>query len=123
MPSTIPGFFQGTAMPTAGWWEAPWPDPARVLAGVGIEPRLEAVDLCSGDGWFTLQIAKIRHHVFAIDIDPSLLDLARHRLTESGIANCDFVAGDADELAKLVPGGADFYSWRTRFTEFQTGRA
>ena len=66
------------------------------------------VDLCSGDGWFTLQIAKIAHHVIAIDIDPNLLAVARHRLTESGVANCDFVPGDAYELAKLVPGCADF---------------
>jgi SAM-dependent methyltransferase len=108
MPSAIPGFFQGTEMPTAGWWEALWPDPAGVLAVVGIEPRMEVIDLCSGDGWFTLQIAKIAHHVVAIDIDPGLIDVARHRLTESGIANCDFVAGNAYELARLVPGGADF---------------
>ena len=95
-------------MPTAGWWEALWPDPAGVLAAVGIEPGMEVVDLCSGDGWFTLQIAKIARHVIAIDIDPSLLEVARHRLTESGTTNCDFVAGDAYELAKLVSGPADF---------------
>ena len=95
-------------MPTAGWWEALWPDPAGVLAAVGIEPGMEVVDLCSGDGWFTLQIAKIARHVIAIDIDPSLLEVARHRLTESGATNCDFVAGDAYELAKLVSGTADF---------------
>jgi SAM-dependent methyltransferase len=108
MTSDIPGFFQGTEMPTAGWWEALWPDPAGVLAAVGIEPGMEVVDLCSGDGWFTLQIAKIARHVIAIDIDPSLLEVARHRLTESGATNCDFVAGDAYELAKLVSGPADF---------------
>jgi SAM-dependent methyltransferase len=108
MTSDIPGFFRGTEMPTAGWWEALWPDPAGVLAAVGIEPGMEVVDLCSGDGWFTLQIAKIARHVIAIDIDPSLLEVARHRLTESGATNCDFVAGDAYELAKLVSGPADF---------------
>ncbi len=69
---------------------------------------MEVIDLCSGDGWFTLQIAKIARHVTAIDIDPSLLDVARHRLTENGITNCDFVAGDAYELAKLAPHRADF---------------
>ena len=95
-------------MPTAGWWEALWPDPAGVLAAVGIEPGMEVVDLCSGDGWFTLQIAKVARHVIAIDIDPNLLEVARHRLTESGATNCDFVAGDAYELAKLVSGPADF---------------
>jgi ubiquinone/menaquinone biosynthesis C-methylase UbiE len=77
----------------------------RRLPGV---PRMEVVDLCSGDGWFTRQIAKIARHVTAIDIEPSLLDVARHRLTESGITNCDFVAGDAYELAKLAPRRADF---------------
>ena len=44
----------------------------------------------------------------AIDIDQHLLEVARHRLTESGVANCDFVAGDAYELAKLVPRRVDF---------------
>ena len=108
MTSNLAGFFEGTEMPTAGWWEALWPDPAGILAAVGIKPGMTVIDLCSGDGWFTLQIAKIARHVTAIDIDPGLLDVARHRLNESGINNCDFVAGDAYELAKLAPHGADF---------------
>src|SRR5258706_8811389 len=74
-----PGFFDSTEMPTAGWWEALWPDPAGVLAAVEVKPGMEVIDLCSGDGWFTLQIAKIARHVVAIDIDPDLLDVARHR--------------------------------------------
>jgi ubiquinone/menaquinone biosynthesis C-methylase UbiE len=45
---------------------------------------MNAIDLCSGDGWFTLQIAKIARHVIAIDIDADLLGLARYRLTEGG---------------------------------------
>jgi ubiquinone/menaquinone biosynthesis C-methylase UbiE len=69
---------------------------------------MEVVDLCSGDGWFTLQIARIARHVVAIDIDPSLLEVARHRLTESGVTNCDFVAGDAYDLATLTARAADF---------------
>ena len=104
----LPGFFEGTEMPTAGWWEALWPDPASVLAAVGIKPGMEVIDLCSGNGWFTLQIVKTARHVVAIDIDPNLLEVARHRLTQSGVANCDFVAGDAYELAKLAPRPADF---------------
>jgi SAM-dependent methyltransferase len=103
MTSNIPGFFQGTEMPTAGWWEALWPDPAGLLAAVGVKRGMDVVDLCSGDGWFTLQIAKIACHVTAIDIDADLLEIARHRLTESGVKNCDFVTGDAYELARLVP--------------------
>jgi SAM-dependent methyltransferase len=101
------GFFQGTEMPTAGWWEALWPDPAGVLAAVGLRSGMNVIDLCSGDGWFTLQIAKVAGHVSAIDIDPNLLEVARHRLVESGITNCDFIAGDACDIAKLA-GPADF---------------
>lgn len=95
-------------MPTAGWWEALWPDPGGVVAAVGVKPGMEVIDLCSGDGWFTLPIAQIARHVIAIDIDPNLLEVARHRLTESGVTNCDVVTGDAYELAKLVPEPADF---------------
>lgn len=108
MTTDFPGFFRGTEMPAAGWWEALWPDPAGVLAAVGIKPGIDVIDLCSGDGWFTLQIAKIAHHVVAIDIDPKLLDVARHRLTESGVTNCSFAPGDAYEVATLVATPADF---------------
>jgi protein-L-isoaspartate O-methyltransferase len=101
------GFFQGTEMPIAGWWEALWPDPAGVLDKVGLRAGMNVIDLCSGDGWFTLQIAKIARHVAAIDIDETLLKVARHRLAENGITNCDFVAADAYDIARLV-GQADF---------------
>jgi SAM-dependent methyltransferase len=101
------GFFQGTEMPTAGWWEALWPDPAGVLSAVGLRPGMDVIDLCSGDGWFTLQMAKVARQVSAIDIDPKLLGVARHRLLESGIANCRFIAGDAYDIAKLTA-PADF---------------
>jgi len=95
-------------MPTAGWWEALWPDPARVLTAVGIKPGMEVIDLCSGDGWFTLQIAKIARHVVAIDIDQALLEVARTRLKESGVSTCEFLAVDAYQLASLASRPVDF---------------
>jgi SAM-dependent methyltransferase len=107
MPDHLAGFFQGTEMPTAGWWEALWPDPAGVLKSVGLRPSMDVVDLCSGDGWFTVQIAKVARRVFAIDIDLNLLEVARYRLAESGATNCEFVAGDAYDIAKLAK-PADF---------------
>jgi len=108
MGTDLPGFFVGTEMPTSGWWEALWPDPVGVLVAVGMEPGMDVIDLCSGDGWFTLQIAKIAHHVVAIDLDANLLDVARHRLAEAGATNCDFIADNAYELAELAPQPADF---------------
>jgi ubiquinone/menaquinone biosynthesis C-methylase UbiE len=105
---TLPGFFEGTGMPDAGWWEALFPDPASILKSVGLSPGSAAVDLCSGDGWFTLQMARIARHVAAVDIDALLLDVSRMRLRESGVTNCTFIAGDAYDLAQLVPEPADF---------------
>jgi ubiquinone/menaquinone biosynthesis C-methylase UbiE len=107
MADRLPGFFEGTEMPTAGWWEALWPDPAKVLQAVGLMPGTDVIDLCSGDGWFTLQIAKIARRVVAIDLDPKLLEVTRLRLSEAGILNCDYVAGDAYEIATLVPRRVD----------------
>ena len=102
------GFFEGTEMPTAGWWEALWPDPAGVLRSVGVKPGMEVIDLCSGDGWFTLQITKIAKHVVAIDIDRKLLEVARQRLAEGGVTNCDYVAGDAYKISELWHTPVDF---------------
>jgi len=103
-----PGFFEGTEMPTAGWWEALWPDPPEVLRLVGLRAGMDVIDLCSGDGWFTLQIGRIASRVVAVDIDPTLLEIARHRLAEGGISNCEFIAGDAYQLTKLTSRPADF---------------
>jgi SAM-dependent methyltransferase len=103
-----PGFFEGTEMPTAGWWEALWPDPVKVLTSVGATAGSNVVDLCSGDGWFTLQIARLARHVIAIDIDPALLNVAQLRLAENGVTNCEFVAGDAYDLTSLVAKPVDF---------------
>jgi ubiquinone/menaquinone biosynthesis C-methylase UbiE len=105
---TLPGFFEGTGMPDPGWWEALWPDPAKVLESAGLKPGMSVVDLCSGDGWFTLKIAQVARHVTSIDIDPKMLDTARIRLADGGATNCDFIAGDAYGLDELVPSKVDF---------------
>jgi ubiquinone/menaquinone biosynthesis C-methylase UbiE len=105
---TKPGFFEGTGMPDPGWWEALWPDPAGVLTSVGLKSDMDVIDLCSGDGWFTLQIAKIAHFVIAIDIDGKLLETARIRLAESKQFNCTFIEGDAYDIPQLVDHQVDF---------------
>jgi SAM-dependent methyltransferase len=104
----IDGFFQGTEMPDAGWWEALWPEPARVLGDCGLTAGATAIDLCAGTGWFTLPMARIARYVTAIDIDGALLSVARRRLGEAGLANCDFVEGNAYELARAVAAPVDF---------------
>ena len=89
-------------MPDPNWWEALWPDPDRVFVMLGIEPDMEAVDLCCGDGLFTTPLARMTRHVIAIDLDPKMLGRARARLAAAGLTNCDFVAGDAYDVAETV---------------------
>lgn len=107
MTAKPPGFFEGTEMPDTVWWEALWPDPAGVLDSVGLKPGMDAIDLCAGDGWFTTHMAKLAHHVTAIDIDPAMLDLAKRRLEKRGTTTCAYVVGDAYDLAKVAE-PADF---------------
>jgi hypothetical protein len=41
---TLPGFFEGTGMPDPGWWEALWPNPAKVLADTGVRAGMDVID-------------------------------------------------------------------------------
>jgi ubiquinone/menaquinone biosynthesis C-methylase UbiE len=90
-------------MPDPGWWEALWPDPVKVLSDVGVTPGMSVIDLCCGDGWFTLPLSKLVRKVLAIDIDSKLIDAAKVRFAERGGApNCGFLVADAYDIAKVV---------------------
>ena len=104
----LPGFYEGTGMPDPGWWEALWPDPAWVLDQAGLQPGMAVTDLCAGDGWFTLQIARIARKAYAIDLDAKLLESSRIRLSDAGIHNCQFIEGDAFDITRLVPEPVDY---------------
>lgn len=106
--SPHPGFFQGTEMPTTGWWKSLWPEPANILAVMGLEVGVDALDLCSGDGWFTLPMARVARRAVSVDIDADMLDFARKELWRQGVGNCEFVLGDAYDLPQLVGEQVDF---------------
>ena len=99
-------FYPATAMPDADWWKALWPRPGEVVASLGLLPEADVVDLCCGDGLFTLPLALIARRVVAIDLDPVMLERARARLAATGIANC-VVHGDAYEIEHLIPRPVD----------------
>jgi SAM-dependent methyltransferase len=102
------GFFPATTMPDGDWWRALWPDPAKVLAEMGVEPGMVAVDLCCGDGLFTVPLARIAKRVYAIDIDPAMLDRARARVAVESAANCKFVVANAMTVDAVVPEPVDY---------------
>ena len=102
------GFFPATTMPDAEWWQALWPDPEEVLIQMGVPPGTVTVDLCSGDGLFTLALAGIAARLYAIDIDPIILDRARARAAAAGLTNCDFAVADAMTVDAIVPELVDY---------------
>ncbi len=61
----LEGVFPATVMPDADWWQALWPRPDAVVAGLGVADTAEAVDLCCGDGLFTVALARVARQVTA----------------------------------------------------------
>jgi SAM-dependent methyltransferase len=104
----IVGLFPATTMPDARWWQALWPDPVKVLVEMGVPPGTTVVDLCCGDGLFTVPLAGIAGRVYAIDIDPDLLDRTRARVAATGATNCHFVVADAMRVDAVVPEPVDY---------------
>jgi len=104
----IVGFFPATTMPDADWWQNLWPDPVKVLVEMSVEPGTVAVDLCSGDGLFTLALTGIAGRVYVIDIDPDVLDRSRARVAAAGATSCHFVVADAMRVDAVVPEPVDY---------------
>ena len=95
-------------MPDASWWHALWADPVGVLTRSGLTEGVSAIDLCAGDGWFTLPMARMARHVLAVDIDAALLNVAKQRISEAGLNNCEFVVANAYDLNALVTRPVDY---------------
>ena len=109
MATTPSPLFQATAMPDRDWWQALWPDPAAVLEQVGVAPGMRVVDLCSGDGYFTVPFSSLvgTGAVLAIELDEAMLAAAKAAAEEAGQANITFIQGDAMKLGALIDGAVD----------------
>ncbi|BBP03114.1 methyltransferase type 11 [Sulfuriferula plumbiphila] len=100
--------FPATAMPDQNWWHALWPDPDGIVRDLRIESAMTVVDLGCGDGYFTAAIARQlgRGRVIGFDLDPAMLEQAQAAC--DGMANCDWLRGDAMELSHLIGAPADY---------------
>ena len=105
------GFFPATAMPDREWWGALWPDPEGVLDKLGAPRGQPAVDLCCGDGYFTVPLSRLAKpaKVYALDLDAGLIEHARQYVVERGEGDLVvFAADDARNLARHVTEPAGF---------------
>ncbi|WP_308389112.1 class I SAM-dependent methyltransferase [Acidithiobacillus sp. AMEEHan] len=101
-------FFPATGMPDPDWWQALWPDPRGVIRELGVEAGMSVLDLCCGNGYFTLPLAQqvATGKVIGFDLDEELLQQTRNRCLETG--NCSFLHGDAMHLGQLLSEPVDY---------------
>ncbi|MDH3228625.1 MAG: class I SAM-dependent methyltransferase [Alphaproteobacteria bacterium] len=101
--------FPATVMPDRDWWAALWPDPAATLRALGITPDMTVLDLCCGDGWFTAPLAVLTGgKVFALDLNPAMLEAARAEAERTGATVLEWIEGDARDAGTLLPQRIDF---------------
>ncbi len=105
---TKDNFFHATLMPDKDWWQVLWSDPAGVLKQVGVEPGMEVVDLCCGDGHFTKPMCELVQpgKTWALDLNEDLLNTARQACKDN--PNFHAIPGDARELAQQIGREVDF---------------
>ena len=74
----------------------------RLCKRAGITQGMRVLEIGSGAGDVALTLAELvgpAGQVVGVDINPSILDTARQRVTDAGIRNVEFIAGDARMLA------------------------
>lgn len=96
-------------MPDRDWWATLWPDPEAALRALGVRPDMTVVDLCCGDGYFTMPLAKIAgSRVYALDIDLQMLDRARAEAGPQNASAVEWLCADARDVAALIPERVDY---------------
>ena len=84
--------------------------PAELLAGLGLGEGHTIVDIGCGPGFLTFPAAEIvgpEGHVYALDIEPKMVDMVRTEATSRGLSNITALRTDGDGVF-MSDGIADF---------------
>jgi SAM-dependent methyltransferase len=104
-PADLDGYIAHLADPARDAWQKP----DEVIGALNLRPGQVACDIGSGPGYFTLRLARAvgpAGRVYAVDVEPKILDALRERLAGSGLRNVTPVLGLADN-PMLPPAGCD----------------
>jgi ubiquinone/menaquinone biosynthesis C-methylase UbiE len=66
---------------------AAWQKPDEVVAALALRPGDTVAEIGAGPGYFSLRIARVVAHVFAVEVDPRMLPVLRDRVAASGARN------------------------------------
>ena len=97
----------------------------NILVALGAQDGRHVADLGSGDGFYTLRIAKAvapTGRAYAIDIAQKSLDQVRERAAKDGVANIELILGDAGD-PKLPAGQLDGLLIRNAYHEMTEHRS
>lgn len=96
-------------MPDRDWWSVLWPDPARVMRRIGVQPEMTLLDLCCGDGYFTAPLAKlVAGRVYALDLDAGMIAQAKAEVAKCGATVLQWICADARDVAAILPELVDY---------------
>jgi ubiquinone/menaquinone biosynthesis C-methylase UbiE len=86
---------------------AQWQKPDEVVAALQLQAGQVACDVGAGPGYFALRLARAvgaGGRVFAVDVEPRILEVLRERIQSAGVRNVTPVLSLADD--SLLPDGA-----------------
>ena len=76
-----------------------WQKPDQVLQALAVRPGQTVCDIGAGPGYFTLRLARLvgaQGRIYAVDVEPRILEVLRERLEKRGIVNVTPVLGLGD---------------------------
>lgn len=75
-----------------------WQMPARVVEALRLSPGQTVADIGAGTGYFSVRLAKApaAPKVFAVDVEPSMVEHLTHRAMHEGLPNMVAVKADPD---------------------------
>jgi ubiquinone/menaquinone biosynthesis C-methylase UbiE len=77
-----------------------WQQPERVIESLAIEPGARVADLGAGGGYFTFRLAEAAGpdgKVYAVDVDPGMIEYLRERALEEGGHNVAAILAEYDD--------------------------
>jgi ubiquinone/menaquinone biosynthesis C-methylase UbiE len=102
-PADLARFVRRQLHPQRGAWQKP----ATVVRALGLQPGQVIAELGPGPGYFTARLARAvgpRERGYAVDPEPTVLEILRARLTRARVRNVTPVLGRAAD--PLLPAGS-----------------
>ena len=66
---------------------ADWQQPDAVVRALAVAPGQTVVDVGAGPGYFAIRLARAGAHVFAVEVEPKLIELLRDRVRDAGVTD------------------------------------